>query len=286
MKIESNCLCPTTVQQQPNTHIFSCRTIPPLKEAAKIQKNVIRYQVFCNFAAKFYFMKKLYFFVLVSLSMIMVSCKDDSGDFIEQYYTNAELTSALRACLTTSKDTALNILCVADGFNANENYRIVLPDNAEFRALIETLAAQNKSELADTLVNQLNRACEQSGNTVSALFNSTISSLTFPDPSSLVYSSSTDAATSFFKTNCGTSLQNSTASTLTEQMQSTGASATWADIQSAYYSSTSTFFNYDIASYTATGFLNAIYTEMAKEEKRIRTDTTHASSSSLAVFRN
>ena len=218
--------------------------------------------------------------------MIMVSCKDDSGDFIEQYYTNAELTSALRACLTTSKDTALNILCVADGFNANENYRIVLPDNAEFRALIETLAAQNKSELADTLVNQLNRACEQSGNTVSALFNSTISSLTFPDPSSLVYSSSTDAATSFFKTNCGTSLQNSTASTLTEQMQSTGASATWADIQSAYYSSTSTFFNYDIASYTATGFLNAIYTEMAKEEKRIRTDTTHASSSSLAVFRN
>ena len=231
-------------------------------------------------------MKKLYFFGLVLLSMIMASCKDDSGDFIEQYYTNAELTSALRTCLSASKDTALNILCVPDGFNANETYRITLPDNTEFRTLSETLNDLNRGELIDSLVSQLNRACEQSGNALSAAFNSAISSLTFPDPAAIVYTTTGDAATAYFRTQCGSTLHNSAANTLTEQMQNTGANTTWNEIQSAYYTAHSTFFNHDIASYTATGLLDAIYTEMAKEENLIRTDTTHSTAGNLSVFRN
>ena len=230
-------------------------------------------------------MKKLYLFCLILLPLMMVSCKDDSGEFIEQYYTNAELTSALRTCLTTAKDTALNRLCVTDGLNGSETYRIVLPDNADFRALTAALDSLNKSYLTDTLVNRLNRAGEQSGNALSASFNSTISSLTFPDPSSLVYSTTYDAATAYFKVQCGNAMQSSATSILSEKMQSTGASATWNEIQTAYHTANNAFFNYDITSYTATNLLNAIYTEMAKEEKLIRTDATHATADNLSVFK-
>ena len=230
-------------------------------------------------------MKKLYLFCLILLPLMLVSCKDNSDDFIEQYYTNAELTSALRTCLTTAKDTALNILCVPDGLNGSESYRIVLPDNADFRALAEILAAQDKSELTDSLINQLNRAGEQSGNALSATFNSAISSLTFDDPSSLVYTTTYDAATTYFKTQCGPAMQSSAASIIAEQMQSTGAAATWTEIQSAYHTANAAFFNYDITTYTATALLSSIYSEMAKEEKLIRTDTTHANSDHLSVFR-
>ena len=231
-------------------------------------------------------MKKLYLLCLILLPLMMVSCKDDSGEFIEQYYTDAELTSALRTCLTTAKDTALNHLCIPNGLNENNTYRITLPDNTDFRTLAEVLANQNKSELTDSLVSQLNRAGEQSGNALSATFNSAISSLTFPDPSSLVHTTTYDAATAYFQIQCGSSLQNSANSILSEQMQNTGASATWTEIQTAYYTATSAFFNYDITSYAATNLLTAIYTEMAKEEKLIRTDTTHATAGNLSVFRN
>ena len=231
-------------------------------------------------------MKKLYLFCLILLPMMMISCKDDSGEFIEQYYTDAQLTSALRTCLVTAKDTALNHLCVPDGFNSSEIYRISLPDNADFRTLAEALSAQDKSYLTDTLTVRMNRACELSGNALSAAFNSTISTLTFTDPSSLVYSSSSDAATSYFRTNCGTAMQSVATTILSEQLQNTGASETWNEIQSAYYTATSSFFNYDINVLTSTSLLSAVYTEMAKEEALIRTDSTHATADNLAVFRN
>ena len=230
-------------------------------------------------------MKKLYLFCLILLPLMMVSCKDDSGDFIEQYYTDAELTSALRTCLTSAKDTALNHLCVTDGLNGSETYRITLPDNATFRALAEVLDSLDKSYLTDSLISQLNRAGEQSGNALSASFNSAISTLTFTDPSSLVHTTTYDAATEYFKTNCGASMQNSATTILSEQMQDTGANATWNEIQSAYHTATASFFNYDITSHATTSLLTAIYTEMAKEEKLIRTDTTHAAADNLSVFR-
>lgn len=216
---------------------------------------------------------------------MMISCKDNSGEFIEEYYTDAQLTSSLRTCLTTAKDTALNHLCIPNGLNENNTYRITLPDNTDFRTLAEVLANQNKSDLTDSLINQLNRAGEQSGNALSATFNSTISSLTFSDPSSLVYTTTYDAATTYFKTYCGATMQSSATSIIADQMHNTGASATWTEIQTAYYTATSAFFNYDITSYTATHLLTAIYTEMAKEEQLIRTDTTHASTDNLSVFR-
>ena len=230
-------------------------------------------------------MKKLYLFCLILFPLVMVSCKDDSGEFIEQYYTDAQLTSALRTCLTTAKDTAINLLCVPDGLNGSETYHIVLPDNADFRALSEILTADNKGYLTDSLVSQLNRACEQSGNALSSAFGSSISSLTFSDPSSLVYSSTSDAATNYFRAHCGIAMQSAANSAVSEQMQATGASNTWSEIQSTYYTATSTIFNYDITIHTATLFLNAVYTEMAKEEALIRTDTTHATADNLTVFR-
>ena len=230
-------------------------------------------------------MKKLYLFCLILLPLMMVSCKDDSGDFIEQYYTDAELTSALRTCLTTAKDTALNRICVADGLNGNDTYRITLPDNADFRALADILTAQDKSHLTDTLSARLNRACELSGTSLSTAFNDIVSSLTFPDPSSIVYSSNNDAATTYFRTNCGAAILSSATSILSQQIQSAGANSTWAEIQSAYHDATATFFNYDITGFAASSLLNAVYTEMAKEEELIRTDSLHARAGNLSAFR-
>lgn len=230
-------------------------------------------------------MRKLCFFCLILLPLMMVSCKDDSGEFIEQYYTDAQLTSALRTCLITAKDTALSILCVPDGFNGSDTYRVTLPDNAEIRALTNILAEQDKSYLTDTLTVRMNRACELSGNVLSTTFNSAISTLTFTDPSSIVYSSSTDAATSYFRNNCGYSMQLSAITAISEKMQDSGAGSTWNEIQSVYYNATSTFFNYDLNAFVATSLLNAIYTEMAKEEALIRSDPTHATAGNLSVFR-
>ncbi len=229
-------------------------------------------------------MKKLTYFCLFLASITLWSCRDSSGDYVEQLRTNSELTTSLRACLQVSKDTALNHLCVPDGFYESTEYKLALSSSSALRTIADTLDAHGKRYLLDTLERQVNRACEQIGNTLSSNFETTISSLTFRDPESLVYTDDYTAATSYFKVSCAATVQSFTTSALSDRMQAIGANATWNEIKTIYYESGAGFVSYDLLGTATNNMLNAIYTEMGKEETNIRKDPGHVVQGALQAF--
>ena len=219
-------------------------------------------------------MKKTILILTSLLCMICISCQDESGDFIQQMFTDSELTSAARSCLTVSKDTAVSHLCDTDLLNTNETYRVTFPDNVDFRSLRQVLETQGQSQLLTLLETQMNAACELMGDNVTSTFNSAISSLTFSSPSELIYGSD-NALTTYFQMKCESGLQSALASAMAAKMQLTGAASTWNDILMLYYSSQNAPFSFDLNQYVLQNFMNAIFAEMEKEEALIRHDASH-----------
>lgn len=229
-------------------------------------------------------MKKTVFFVTSLLCLICCSCQDESGDYIGQLFTDADLTSAARSCLNVAKDTAVAHLCAPGLLAEGTDYRISLPNDGQFATLHVNLDGQEF--LFDSLENQMNRACENLGDDVTNVFKTTISSLSFGDPSALVYGSD-NALTSYLQIYHEADFRNSLMSALNTQLAATGAAATFNQMLTQNFNASNTPFVFDLSAYVMRNFTSAIFNEMEKEEKLIRHDASHRVTSSLEnVFAN
>lgn len=221
---------------------------------------------------------KKYVFILISLFAVCFwSCQDETGEFIDQLHTDAQLVKGARACLSIAKDTAVAHVCVANGMNA---YSISFPNSGIYRAIRDTLSELGRTELLDTLYSRINRACEMMGDDVTNTFNTTIDKLSFDHPADLVYGPN-DTLTSYLRLYKGNELQTSLSTALSTQLSATQATTTWNEIVILYNSTSTTPITLDLNAFIMNGFFDAIFTEMAKEEKLIRTDATHRVTSTL-----
>ncbi|MBR0053874.1 MAG: DUF4197 domain-containing protein [Bacteroidales bacterium] len=225
-------------------------------------------------------MRKILLLCTCLISALFTACEDESGEYIEQLSTDAQLTSGIRECLNVSKDTAVMHLCIADAMCTSETHRISLPSNTDFYNIANVLTANGHEALLDTLENHVNRACEQMGDPVVSTFKPVIDAMTFSTPSSLV-NGADDAITSYFKANYATTLQASLSSSFAQKMRSTGASDLWNEILVEYYEANAQVISYDLQSYVLQQFLNEIFEQMSAEEKLIRNDSSHRVSSIL-----
>lgn len=216
-------------------------------------------------------MKKITFTLLVLMTAFAWSCKDNSGDYIEQMYTDAMLSKGVKACMTVSKDTAAAHLCISEGMSA---YAITFPNSGQYRAVRDTLNELGQSELLDTLYSRITRSCELMGDNAANIFNSAIESVVFNNPSDLVYGPQ-DTITHYLRLYKGNEIQSSVASALGTHFSTTGAASTWNEIIALYNANSTNTLTIDLNGFVATRFLEAFYTEMAAEELLIRTDASH-----------
>lgn len=216
-------------------------------------------------------MKKLTFTLFVLLAALAWSCKDTSGDYIEQMYTDAMLSKGATACMTVAKDTAIAHVCVPDGMNP---YAISFPNSGQYRAIRDTLSALGQSELLDTLYSRVNRACELMGDNATTTFNTAINAIVFENPSDLVYGPN-DTLTHYLQLYKGNEIQSGLASALPTHFSTTGATATWNEIIALYNANSTSTVTLDLNSFVAGRLMEALFTEMAAEELLIRTDASH-----------
>lgn len=216
-------------------------------------------------------MKKLTFTFFVLLAALAWSCKDTSGDYIEQMYTDAMLSKGATACMTVAKDTAIAHVCVPNGMNP---YAISFPNSGQYRAIRDTLSALGQSELLDTLYSRVNRACELMGDNATTTFNTAINAIVFENPSDLVYGPN-DTLTHYLQLYKGNEIQSGLASALPTHFSTTGATATWNEIIALYNANSTSTVTLDLNSFVAGRLMEALFTEMAAEELLIRTDASH-----------
>jgi len=206
--------------------------------------------------------------------VIMFSCKDESGTYVEQLYTNAEKDAAIRECLRTSADSAVKHLCVPDGFyNYNDAaYRIDF--DLLQSSLFDTLENHGYGYLSDTLILRANRLAESCGGQILPTLKTAIDSLIITDYDALVYGSS-DAITRYFTLLGYSFLKTSFQTPVNIRLNLYGVNEVWNEMIQRYTQYTPTPLNFDLPNYIVEEMLDDILVEMSVEEGLIRTDSTH-----------
>lgn len=221
-------------------------------------------------------MKKLSIILGMALMAVvtMFSCKDESGTYVEQLYTNAEKDVAIRECLRTSADSAVKHLCVPDGFyNYNDAaYRIDF--DLLQSSLFDTLENHGYGYLSDTLILRANRLAESCGGQILPTLKTAIDSLIITDYDALVYGSS-DAITRYFTLLGYSFLKTSFQTPVNIRLNLYGVNEVWNEMIQRYTQYTPTPLNFDLPNYIVEEMLDDILVEMSVEEGLIRTDSTH-----------
>ena len=221
-------------------------------------------------------MKKLSIILgmILFAAVALFSCKDESGDFVEQLYTNSQKEKAIKDCLRTSADSALNHLCVVDGFyNYNDaTYRI---DYSPLQnSLFDTLDRHGYGDLADSLILYTNRLAENCKAQVAPLFATAIDSLEIFDYDALIHGDE-DAITKYFETYKYRYLNSAFQTPVSIRMSLFGVTPVWNEMIQHYSQYSASPLNFDIQEYVVEKMLDGLLQEMAVEEALIRTDSTH-----------
>ena len=125
-------------------------------------------------------MKKLSIILGIALisAVTLFSCKDESGIYVEQLYTNAQKELAIKECLRTSADSAVSHLCVDDGFYSYHDMDYRIDYDLLQASLFDTLENHGYGYLSDTLILRTNRLAESCGGQVLSALKTAIDSLT------------------------------------------------------------------------------------------------------------
>ena len=225
-------------------------------------------------------MKKLNIILgmILLAAVSLFSCKDESGDYVEQLYTNSQKEKAIKDCLKASADSALNHLCVPNGFyNYNEGvYRI---DYAPLRnSLFDTLGRHGYGDLSDSLIRYTNRLAESCKAQLAPSFTSAIDTLEIFDYDALI-NGEIDAITKYFETYKYRFLKSAFQTPVSIRMGIYNVTPVWNEMLQKYSQYTTEPLNFDIQNYVVEKMLDGLLQEMRVEEELIRTDSAHRSES-------
>ena len=122
--------------------------------------------------------------------------KQQGGGGSASALTTSEITSGLREALRVGTERVVSQLGRVDGFNANPELHIPLPDTLQkVQTVLKTIGA---SGMADDLELRLNRAAETATPRAKELFWQAIEEMTLSDVEQ-IYNGPDDAATRYFQ---------------------------------------------------------------------------------------
>jgi hypothetical protein len=224
-------------------------------------------------------MKKRIYLILLSVVVIFFSCRDESGNFEEQLFTNVQITNALRECIRVTSDSTLNALCIVDTLSEvhgyywydSQAYRIELP--AAAKQMLDTLTEHDFGATIDTLIIHINKAAEQCGNKIKSSFlDPVIKDIAFTNPYQTLHggnSAITDYVKATKENEFRSLLKNSI---LLEQFAVYDIIPTWVRLQEEYYKITGHYITIDILETSMQQMVDGFFKKMALDEESVRTN--------------
>jgi hypothetical protein len=229
-------------------------------------------------------MKKRIYLLLLSVSIIFFSCKDNSGEFVEQLFTDNEISIALSQCIDSAAFYTCNALCVTDTLGEDlgyyyfdsKSYRLELP--AAAKIVVDTLIKYGSEAhidslkiQTDSLVFLMNYAAEQCGNALTGQFWKPLSSsIVFSKPNAILHGDN-NAITGFVKQTKQTEfISILVTSILLKQFNALNINNKWNELQKKYTEITGVYSSIDILTPTAQQMVTGFLKKMAIEEEMIR----------------
>lgn len=229
-------------------------------------------------------MKKLKIVCLAMFAAVMFfSCKDTTGDYVEQLFSNTQKEQAIKACLQASADSASAHLFVNNGFYSYKDaaYRINLTPVQN--TLFSVLTDNGYGYLVDSLILNVNRMAESCGGQVTPSLKAAVDSLKILNYDALIKGGD-DAITRYYEMYENKYLKSAVSVAVSVRMDVYNVSGLWATMLNKYIQYTNTPLNFDIQNYIVEAILAGILQEMRLEEALIRMDPEHRTEDMVALF--
>ncbi|MBP3942462.1 DUF4197 domain-containing protein [Sphingobacteriaceae bacterium WQ 2009] len=195
--------------------------------------------------------------------------------------TTAEMSSGIKQALGNGLTTSINTLSVTDGFLGNAAVKILMP--AEAQKIEKTLRAVGMGKLCDQFIQSLNRAAETAVKEAAPVFVNSLSQMTITDAYNILLSGQQDAATTFFKRTTSAALASKFSPIVASALGKNNVSTYWSQLTTAYNAIplASEKVNTDLNAYVTQKAINGLFTQVASEELKIRSNLSGARNTNL-----
>jgi hypothetical protein len=181
-----------------------------------------------------------------------------------------EMTAGLREALANGVRQAVTKLGTTNGFLADADVKIPLPDSV--RRLEKILRKLQQEQLADQFVTTMNRAAEQAVPQAAEVLGDSLRQMTLADAEAILRGT-TNAATAYFRRTCETNLRARFQPIVQQATLATGATAAYKQLTekvSGVRSFLGTGLDLDLDAYVTQKALDGLFLKIGEEEQRIR----------------
>lgn len=191
----------------------------------------------------------------------------------------AEIGDGLREALRVGTERVVGELGQTDGFNADPDVHIPLPDSLQ--KVQSALQAVGMSDLADDVELRLNRAAEQATPQAKQIFWDAISEMSVEDAEGIL-NGPDDAATRYFQGKMSGPLSEAMRPVIDDSLADVGAIAAYDNMMGQYKAIPFVpDAKADLTDYTLAQALDGLFTYVAREEAAIRSDPAKRSTEIL-----
>ena len=202
----------------------------------------------------------------------------------KQGLSQDDIANGLKEALTIGAEKGCVNLSKPDGFFKNAALKILMPPEAQ--KIENTIRSIGLNQLADDFILSLNRAAEDACNTAAPIFVKAIKDITISDGINILRGNDT-AATNYLRTKTQTELVASFSPIIKTSLDKVEATKNWEKIITVYNKIplVNKKINPDLTAYVTEKSMSGIYTEIASQEKEIRSNPMARSTALLkSVF--
>lgn len=193
--------------------------------------------------------------------------------------SNLDIANGLKAALDKGVSDQVSKLTQDKGFYSNDLVRIALPE--DLQKIDAAMRKYGLGDLADKGLIALNATAEDAVKTATPIFVDAIKNMSFTDARNILMGDN-KAATSYLTSTTNDKLYASFSPVIKNSFDKVGAADIWSTIINKY--NQIPFINKvnpDLTDYVTNQALDGVYTMIAVEEQKIRTDITERSSTLL-----
>jgi hypothetical protein len=201
-------------------------------------------------------------------SLLDSATKKPSGESSATALSVGEIAAGLRDALKVGTERVVSQVGAADGFNADPEIHIPLPENMQ--TVQRALGRVGLSSMVDDVELKLNRAAEAAAPRAKQLFWDAIAAMTMDDVKA-IYNGPKDAATQYFRRTMSDPLRDTMRPVVDDTLQQVGAIQAY-DRTMARYKSLPLVpdVKADLTNHVLDKALDGIFLYLAREEAAIR----------------
>ena len=211
------------------------------------------------------------------LKSLINKAKQNTG-ILAKDISQPDINAGLKEALANGVQKGITQLSAENGFFGNSLYKVVIPPDAQ--KVEKALRGIGLGAKVDEAILSMNRGAEEAVKKAAPIFSEAIKNMNITDALGILRGADT-AATGYLRKNTSTSLAAAFRPVIEESLEKSGASKHWNSIMTNYNKISFQKVNADLTGYVTDKALQALFMQIADQEKKIRKDPSERTSELL-----